>query len=237
MFRLAKRCESWFFQAADAVVTLTHASLPRIRRLMSSRDVPVVVIPTCVDLQRFSGSKTRADGPHLVWCGSIGTWYRFDLVPGLARALDWQLEVVTRQVDLAFDQLGELGANVRTLSPAEVPDVMCEGDVGLSLCKDVLAMQAMAPTRFAEYMASGMSVVVTPGLGDVERLVEEHRVGVILRGEDEAAFRNAAVAIRALQADPALPGRCLALARECFDVEAGTRAYAALYDHLLRRDR
>ena len=236
LFRVAKRCERWFFREADAVVTLTHASLPRIRELMAFRDVPVVVIPTCAELERFAGSEARSDGPHVLWCGSIGTWYRFDLVPGLARALDMELEVVTRQTDLARQYLGDLPATVRTLPPAEVPNVMRQGDVGLSLCRDALAMQAMAPTRFAEYMASGMPVVVTRGLGDVERLVEEHRVGTVLAGEDESAFAAAAEAIRQLQADSALPVRCRALAKELFDVAAGTAAYAALYERILGSD-
>lgn len=233
LFRVAKRCERWFFKSADAVVTLTHASVARVRTLLRGRDVPLVVIPTCVELDRFGGTEPREDGPHVLWCGSIGTWYRFDLAPDLARSLAMKLEVVTRQTDLAHDHTADLDAVVRTLPPAAVPAVMHSGDVGLSLCRNVLAMQAMAPTRFGEYMASGMPVIVTPGLGDVERLVTEWRVGTVLTSEDSAGLTRAAESIRGLLADPELPARCKALARELFDVEVGTEAYRRLYKELL----
>jgi glycosyltransferase involved in cell wall biosynthesis len=234
LFRVAKRCERWFFASADAVVTLTDVSVPRIRELMDGRDAPLVVIPTCVDLNRFADSKPRSGAPHVLWCGSIGTWYRFDLAPPLARALGMELEVVTRQTALAHQHLDGLAATVRTLPPAEVPTVMRQGDVGLSLCRNALAMQAMAPTRFGEYLAAGMPVIVTPGLGDVERLVTERRVGTVLVSEDEAGFAAAADAIRMLLAEPELPTRCRELARELFDVEAGAAAYLSLYAGLRR---
>lgn len=235
LFRIAKRCERWFFRSADAVVTLTQASVPRIQGIMGGNTAPLVVIPTCAELARFDQSAARPTGPRVLWCGSIGTWYRFDLAAPLARALGMQLEVLTRQTDLAREVLAQDQdqAHVRTLPPAEIPSEMCARDVGLALCKDVLAMQAMAPTRFAEYMAAGMVVIVTQGLGDVERLVAEHRVGVVLRSEDEAGFAEAAQAVTELLADPDLVDRCRALARERFDVEAGVAAYAELYRRLL----
>src|SRR3954452_55576 len=44
LHRIGKRCERWFFREADAVVTLTHASVPQIRRWIGDRDdVPVRV--------------------------------------------------------------------------------------------------------------------------------------------------------------------------------------------------
>jgi hypothetical protein len=233
IFRIAKRCERWFFRSADAVVTLTQASVPRIRGIMGDSAAPVRVVPTCAELSRFGQTAARPTGSRVLWCGSIGTWYRFDLAAPLALALGMELEVLTRQTDLARQVLAGHPANVRTLAPADVPSEMCARDVGLSLCKNVPAMQAMAPTRFAEYMAAGMAVIVTEGLGDVERLVVEHRVGVVLRSEGEAGFAEAAQELAALLADPGLVDRCRALARERFDVETGAAAYAQLYRDLL----
>lgn len=232
LYQVAKACERWFFAQADAIVTLTEASVPQVRQWAGDRAVMVEVIPTCVDLERFSGRPERPDGRQLVWSGSIGTWYRFDLASSLAAALKLPLTVITRQVELARDVLGGYPAVVRSVEPQEVPGQLFSGDIGLCLVKSSFSKTASAPTRFAEYLAAGMPVITTPGVGDLEMIVETHRVGVVLRGEDPAAFAAAAEEIRALAADDQVRERCRRLARDRFDVDAGSAQYAALYDRL-----
>lgn len=233
LYRLAKWCEGRFFARAAAVVTLTHASVPYIRERAGRSDLSVEVIPTCVDLERFTPQPPHADGPYLTWCGSIGTWYRFDLVPALAQALGFPLQVLTRQTDLASRVLTGVPATVRALPPHEVPDALHSGDVGVSLCVSSFSKIASAPTRFAEYLAVGMPVVVNDGIGDVAAIVEEHRVGVVLHGEDDLAMRDATDSLRALLGEEGVPERCRQVARELFDVDSGTRSYARIYSRLL----
>jgi glycosyltransferase involved in cell wall biosynthesis len=233
LYRLAKRCERWFFTEADAIVTLTHASAPQVKEWAGDRDVPIVVIPTCAELERFGASVPRTDGPHLTWCGSIGTWYRFDLAPRIGAVLGWELDVVTRQQELARAVLGPVRGSVRELSPAQVPSAMFAGDVGLCLYVASFSRLACAPTRFAEHLAAGMPVVVTADVGDMEAIVTEYQVGVVLRGEDQLALNAAADQIQVLQADSHTSERCRRVARELFDVDVGAARYASLYESVL----
>jgi glycosyltransferase involved in cell wall biosynthesis len=234
LYRLTKRCELWFFRNADIVVTLTAASVAQIQAWAGRPDLEVLVIPTCVDLDRFTLNEPRVDGPHLTWCGSIGTWYRFDLVPPLAEQLGFPLDVITRQTELASAALAGAPANIGPLPPDQVPSALHVGDVGLSLCVRSFSKTASAPTRFAEYLAAGMPVIVNPGIGDLEEIVEQHGVGVVLRGEDDAAFAEATAQVRELLADPAgLAERCRAVARELFDVDTGSRRYLEAYHRVL----
>jgi hypothetical protein len=196
----------------------------------------VVVIPTCVELGRFEPTAPRSE-PHAVWCGSIGTWYRFDLAVRLAGALGLPFDVITRQQSLARHALGSAEASVRTVSPAQVPGELVAGDIGLCLIKSSFSKLASAPTRFAEYLAAGMPVVVTPGVGDLEALVEKHRVGVVLRHEHDGAIQDAAHRIEAMARDESVHERCRHLAATQFDVGDGTCSYAALYRRLLERSR
>ena len=235
LFRVAKRCERVFFARADAVVTLTEASIPAIRAWTSGRDVPIEVIPTCVDPQRFATSVPRAGGPHAVWSGSIGTWYRFDLGIALAEAGGLPLTILTRQIQLSRDELAGRDADVRSVAPLEMPAALHEGDVGLCMIVSSFSKTASAPTRFAEYLAAGMPVAVTPGVGDLERLVEDYGVGVVVRDEGEAALADAAARLTRMAADPAVRARCRALATELFDVRNGSARYAALYGGLTAR--
>lgn len=232
LYRVAKRCERWFFAEADAIVTLTRASVAQIAEWTQGRAVPIDVIPTCVDLTLYTERPGRPEGPHAVWSGSVGTWYRFDLVPDAARALALPLTVLTRQAELAREALDGYPATVRTVPPEEVSGSLFAGDVGLCLIASSFSKLASAPTRFGEYLAAGMPVLVTPGVGDLETMVEEHRVGAVLRGEDERSMAAAAASLRALASDSAARERCRATARELFDVEEGSRRYAAIYRRL-----
>jgi len=231
LYRIAKRCERRFFARADGVVTLTDASLPSIRSWTAGRGVPIEVIPTCVDLEAFAATQPRAGGPHAVWCGSIGTWYRFDLAIALAAAGDLPLTVLTRQTELARRALAGRAADVRSVAPAAIARALHAGDLGLCLIAPSFSKLASAPTRFAEYLAAGMPVAVTP-VGDLERLVEDHGVGVVLRDEDDGSLRAAAARLRELAADVTVRERCRRLAVERFDVRQGSARYAALYERL-----
>jgi len=233
LYRLAKRYERSFFAEADAIVTLTHASVPHLRAWTGGRPLPIEVIPTCVDIERFSGRPERPGGPHVVWSGSVGTWYRFDLAPRLAAALSLPLTVITRQAAQARRLLDGHRASVRSAAPDRVPAELFAGDIGLCLIRSSFSKVASAPTRFAEYLAAGMPVVVTRGVGDLEAIVEARGVGVVLQGDDEESITAAAARVRALAGDPDLPGRCVRLARERFDLETGTARYSDLYRRLL----
>ncbi len=235
LYRLARRCEQRFYDEAAAVVTLTAASVPRIRAWTRGREIPVEVIPTCADHEAYAATTARPGGPHAVWSGSVGTWYRFDLAARLAAALELPLTVLTRQVDEARAALAGAPAEVRAVAPAAMPTELHAGDVGLCLIVSVPSKRASAPTRFAEYLAAGMPVAVTPDVGDLDALVTDHEVGVVLRGEDDASLLEAAVRLRALAADPAARERCRRLAAERFDVAWGARRYAALYARLAPR--
>jgi glycosyltransferase involved in cell wall biosynthesis len=232
LYRVAKRCERRFFADADAIVTLTHSSLPQIRAWTGERRVPIEVIPTCVDVQKFSRRPERPGGPHAVWSGSVGTWYRFDLAPRIAAALSMQLTVITRQVQTAHRLLAGHAASVYSATPDEVPGQLFAGDVGLCLITSSFSKRASSPTRFAEYLAAGMPVVATPGVGDLEEIIEQRRIGVVLRAEDPTALAEAGARLRTLLNDRGLIERCRGTAAELFDVESGSGRYAELYRRL-----
>jgi glycosyltransferase involved in cell wall biosynthesis len=233
LYRVSKRYEHRFFSEADAIVTLTEASVPQIREWTGGRDVPIEVIPTCVDLERFGERPQRPGGPHAVWSGSIGTWYRFDLTERIARALGLPLTVLTLQTELARTILAGYPASVRAVTPERLPGELHSGDVGLCLIASSFSKTASAPTRFGEYLAAGMPVLVTRGIGDLERIVTDRVVGVVLEGEDEASIALAAERLRALAADEQVRARCRATARELFDVTVGAARYAQLYRRLI----
>ena len=232
LYRMAKRYERRFFAESDAVVTLTEASIPQIRSWMGSNDAPIEVIPTCVDLDRFTPNSPGNRGPRILWAGTVGPRYDFHAGVALARELSLPFTVLTREVDEARAALdGVSAAEVRTVPPAAVPGELAAGDVGLSTMLPTFSKLASAPTRVGEYLAAGMPVAALAGVGDLDRLPEA-RVGAVLRDSSDESVRAAADELRVLLADPETPARCRKLAEERFSLTDGVARYLRLYKRL-----
>lgn len=230
--RYARRRERRFYERADAIVTLTRASVPTVRSWMGNRTRPITVIPTCAAVDLYAGTLPRPDGSRLVWAGSIGTRYRFDLAVRAARASGVRMQVLSAQTQAADELMSEIG-EVGFVPHERLPENLHAGDVGLCLIKAGFSTLASSPTRFAEYLAAGMPVIVSAGIGDLDHLVSEERVGVVLRSEDDGALREAVGEALRLGNDPAARDRCREVAGRLFSIDQGARAYADLYRQLL----
>ena len=233
--RSVRAVEHALFQRAAAVVTLTHASVAHIHSMTGDGDTPVRVIPTCTDVGRFAGTVPSREGPRVVWSGSIGPWYRFDLAVRIAAAMKVPMHVLTRQTAAASEAMTVPGV-VKEVPPAALASEMREGDVGLCLYQQGFSAIARAPTKAAEYMAAGMPIAVTPGLGDLSDLVIDENVGVVVSG-DEPSLEPIVQRLLQLGADQAVRDRCRKIARDVFDRPEGINAYRDLYLQLLNGSR
>jgi glycosyltransferase involved in cell wall biosynthesis len=89
-----------------------------------------------------------------------------------------------------------------------MPGLLSAGDAGLSLVLSAPSKTAASPVKNGEYLACGLPVVTTPGIGDYSDLVERRAVGIVVRGLDPAGLVEAGNALARLLKDPGLRGRC-----------------------------
>jgi glycosyltransferase involved in cell wall biosynthesis len=258
-YRLGKAMERVFFRRAKGLVFLTEAiraDLTRADPVLARRDGDIAVIPCCVDLStppvppstRASRRAERgwSDRRVIVYVGKLGMWYldaemaRFFAV---ARGLDARLhlEVLTPspagalRAALAASGVPPDAFAVRRVPPAEVPAVLAAADAGLSFIKPCFSKRSSSPTKVGEYLAAGLPVVSTAGIGDCDRMLEGGR-GVLLEALDDAAYERAARAVFALIDDPATAQRCRGFAEaELSLADRGAPGYAVVYERLLGR--
>ena len=255
--RLGKAMERVFYRRAKGLVFLTEtirADLVRADPVLARRDGDLAVIPCCVDLSAYPfppsaraadrAARGWSDRRVIVYAGKLGMWYldaemaRFF---ALARAQDPRLflEVLTPgpagglREALAASGVPADAFAVRRVAPAEVPAVLAACDAGLSFIKPCFSKRSSSPTKVGEYLAAGLPVVSTAGIGDCDRMLEGGR-GVLLETLDDAAYRRAARDLYLLLEDPATPRRCRAFAEAELSLErAGAPRYAAVYERLL----
>lgn len=245
VYRVVKRLERLFLRDADEIVTLTERARRTVQSWPGIVPPPITVIPTCVDLARFSGRPFRrpADGaPVFVYAGSLGTWY---LLGEMLRFVECAVERFpgTRFLLLsrAQEEIRRHGDGVRfrpgtvtvaEAAPEEMPAWLARADAGLAFYKLGWARQATCPTKVGEYLAMGLPVVVNDAVGDMREVIGETGVGVVLSEFSDDAYRAALRQIEELWADPDLPVRCRRLAESHFSLERGIECYWSIYRRL-----
>jgi glycosyltransferase involved in cell wall biosynthesis len=252
LYRLTRWCEKQLFRRADGLVLLTE----RAREALFAGDArPVEVIPCCVDLERFHNARGERDRirTHLgaqqrtviVYSGTVGgANSERDLVEVLsaAKAMDpgvYALVLTPSRPEgmraaLTLAGFGPTDQCVTYVPPESVPAWLAASDVGLSLAGAGPSRMAMSPAKFTEYLASGLPVIASPGVGDIDEQIESDRVGVLLSSVDAEGGRKAYGQIRELREDPMLRQRCLALAAKHYDVRVGAQRYRRIYERFSR---
>jgi glycosyltransferase involved in cell wall biosynthesis len=85
----------------------------------------------------------------------------------------------------------------------------------------------------AEVLGCGRPVVANAGIGDVEQIVRDSRVGVLARSASPQHMDACVAELLNLLRDPELSRRCRSTAEDLFSLAAGTAAYQELYAHIL----
>ena len=251
-FRITKAIERQALRRADAVVVLTERLRERLVEQTGRTDI--VTIPCCADVGAIAAFHERRelvrdrfgirDRPVLLYVGKFGGSCMEDETIELYRAgravLDGLFFLVSTQSDHAqlarrFAERGLDGDDFRIVrvAPDEIGEVLAAADLGVALIRPSPSTIAASPTKIGEYLAGGLPVIVTAGIGDVDDLVRESGTGVLVADTSADGLREAARSAVALTDDPAIPARCRATADARLSLHGiGIPRYRALYASL-----
>lgn len=233
---------------AAAVVSLTHSAVSYLQQHYPQelQAQKLVVIPTCADLNRFvPPAGDHEVGPVYSCVGTVlSGWFLLDWLATFFHTVadhdpQARFEVITR--DDAAEVRRRLGgdaqfqARVRVfgLPSQDVHTAVQRHDVSAMFFTQGISKLGSSPTRMGEILGCGLPVVANSGVGDVARIIEQYRVGVLVNEGSRATMTRALHELRELQQDPQLPARCRQAAEEVFSLESGTQAYRQLYRHVL----
>ena len=251
VFRLIKRLERAGIRRADQVVVLTQ----RLREWLGRQGVEidkVEVIPCCVDFSRFAGCPAESARPdpgtfEVIYAGAAAGLYRVEemalfFLALRARKPEAFLRILTATprdgVVAALERAGltERDFAIERVSAEEVPAYLRRARLGVSFRKLTFSQIAASPTKIPEYLAAGLPVVCSAGVGDTDELVENEGVGIVIRSFDSNAYAEAAEKLLRIIEDPALHDRCCRVARQRFDLErVGARGYCQVYRRIQSR--
>ena len=248
IYRSVKLIERYLFRSADHVVTLTEASVSKIKNFgyWENKSPRITVIPTCVDIEQFTPpQKFPPSTPFTFgYVGSFGTWYMLEETIALFSAI---LEICPEARMIIVNQ-NEHESLRSSIAKAGIPADRIEiiksqyKDVASqiqrmhaasALIKPCFSKIASAPTKIAEYLSCAVPCVGNYGVGDMEKILEENGTGLILKSFDDRALKNAALKIISLSKNTSVRSRCRKIAITHFSLNSGVEDYRLIYRELM----
>lgn len=168
---------------------------------------------------------------RLVYSGSTAGWQSFDLLkPLLTQLLDAQPNVQVlflsrRDANNSALEAAHPGrVEVKWLDHAQVATALAQCDHGIMVRERTITNRVASPTKFAEYLSSGLRVITNEGLGDFSAQVQQHDLGVVVEeGKPLPALK---------QVSPAERQRLRAFALQHFTKQAHTESYRRVLEVL-----
>lgn len=229
---------------ADAIVVLASAVIPELQHRYGDEIAEkIVVIPTCVDLNRFVPSNMPPGDLTLLLAGTLNAFYD---VPAMLRFVEnakqrrkAHLSVVSPGVTRWDELLRDRADHWTSAAPAAMPDVIGTAHAGLCICRSDagVSLKASMPTKIAEFLASGRPVIVNAGLGDVREVIGSNRCGVVVEATTDDAMSRAVDDLLGLIEDPETPQRCRRVAQKYFDLDRAAELLSETYDAMTKGNR
>lgn len=235
--KAVRAMEEQNLKRAARIVVLTE----RGREVLKGRgiDLPINVIPTCVDDKKFRPAASDADTRFdLVYFGSLGGWYMtgemLDFVECLRETdAGSRILFLTNNPSAAeLERLGRAGATVHTASPEDVPGWLSKCRATFFFIRATPSKMASCPTKLAEALAMGLPVLTGPGIGDVDSILREERVGVVLKDFSRESLLRGWAALKELLAEPDVRDRCRSVAQRRLNLRLAVDVYDSAYQSL-----
>jgi glycosyltransferase involved in cell wall biosynthesis len=247
--RIFKFLEQQMYAQADGIIALSQRAKKDIGnfRRVARKNTPVIVVPSCVDLQHFqptnSALAVNENELRLVYVGSVGRRHLLDKIGGLVAVAAQEVGKVHLHVLSQTDKsivtsmleaggLSESNWSYASVPHAEIPQQLKQQHVGLLFYPQGLSEHGGSPTKVGEYWASGLPVLTTPNVSDTDEIIRRERVGVVVEEHSDEAYRRAFHELLELLADPELPQRCRRAAEAHYALDRACELQIEFYRNL-----
>jgi len=222
------------------------------------RNEDISFVPCCVDLARFDSRKISLteelrkkhnfSGKFVfLYIGSLGTWYLLD------KMMDFFITAKRTIGNAHFLILTHTGKGIaeklavdKRISPEditidtarfeEIPDYIRLATVAMFFIKPVLSKRSSCPTKFAEYLACGLPVLINSGIGDTDLIVEKNRLGAVVKRFNKEAYIKALNTLLVLLKErDSLSKRCQNVVNKEFSLELGVSRYFDAYNRVMTK--
>lgn len=204
--------EKILFQNAYSVICVS-SKLAEYVQSRCKKPIRCYVIPSCLDKWSMDTTKPEeiartedkiAGRFVVVYSGTITAWNRVEPLINLflriklyqpsAFFLFLTTHSETAHSCFQVNNISESDYLVLNVPHQVISHFLALGDIGL-LLRDLNEVNYVAsPVKFAEYLAAGLPVIITEGVGDCSEVVRREHVGLVLESPDPDTWDDIALA-------------------------------------------
>lgn len=177
-------------QRSDMRLAVSEALVAHWAERYDYRGTEHVVIPCTLASHDLSkpAFNDRSDGHiRLVYSGSAAGWQSFQLLESLlVPLLEQDDRVHVMFLSPPDPQVAALSQRFpgrvqhAWVDATQVAALLATCDMGILLREDTITNRVSSPTKFAEYLAAGLPVIISDAIGDFSQAVRTHGLGVVL---------------------------------------------------------
>lgn len=235
---ILRKLERYSARNASAVNVLAEPLLEVL--LKRNQVLPTIrtVVPTSVDLEKFKQDTLEVSRRMVLLSGTLNNFYDLESTKKLLREFHNQGFTVewARGIESNTDDLDESFISTSMLVHSEMPEKIASSSFGIAICRTdcVEILKGVMPTKVAEFFAVGRPVIVSKGMGDLDRLITQWRTGIVI--EDGMSEKEIVTRAKELLLDEELSRRCRMLAEEHFSMQKAILVYSNVYNSIYPKD-
>jgi glycosyltransferase involved in cell wall biosynthesis len=232
---------------ADRLGCVSYKMRDFIYGLVGRQDA--VVIPSCFDENKFffdgdarqlirTGFEWQTHNKVIAYSGGLSVWQRIKDIINLFEEIhqldaSFRFLLITPQPDQLTEWLRQSKLTpdcfqIVSCAQTEVRRYLSAADAGIIMRHNTVVNNVASPIKVGEYLACGLPLLLTQGIGDYSRTIPEAGLGILL-DEGQDCAKQAIDYIRMINP---LAHRTLALqfSKEHLSVRSFTNAYKALFE-------
>jgi glycosyltransferase involved in cell wall biosynthesis len=260
IYKFFKKKELDLFSNCDECVSLTEIGKRELLTWKLNRNdkLTVNVIPCCVDLKHFDYSKInekeksiylkkyniQSNDIVICYLGSLSTVYLFDEVLKTIAKIEekytnYKFLIFTHedkqlvQKYISDSEIKKLdNIYIDSLTRKKVPAALSICSYSIFFCKPSYPRKGTSPTRLAELIACGVSIISNKDIGDSEKHIIENNLGYVFEDFKEENFNRF---LNDFDLNKGYPKNELRIISEkLFSLDNGIKKYALIYKRLLK---
>ncbi len=175
-----------------------------------------------------------------VYSGSTAPWQGFQellvlIKEGLIKFNNLKIRCILYNIEDLDPSVKNLTKELKNFQIFSMPaaktyEFLEQSNFGILLRAKHFISEVSSPIKFAEYLYSGCPVLINPGVGDTEEIINDYKVGVIVENEDYSA---ALEKMFELLKDPNIYDRCRDVAIKEFNIEDSFKDYENIYQKIM----
>ncbi len=250
--RILRMIENRIVKKTNHIVVVSNAfreyMLENFSTICSHLDKKITVIDNKTNInQKLNNTKIniRKKNKNVVgvFAGSAARWQSVSEIKAFAQMCckiipNFSLKILSYNLDVFMKEIQNDSSlyNITEFIEAKSSEVfehLLSANFGLLIRDDILINNVASPLKFAEYLAAGLPVAVSSGVGDTEEIIHKNDIGVIIK---EKNYEYAVNQLMVLLDDDDVYNRCMQTALKEYNITDSYYSYNGIYQDILKEN-